>query len=396
MYRRVREAGMDAFKERLAFSWERPVQQRRFAGTPELDLRVPELDELWQYLASSPRLSEMASVGQGFSFKGQDLPSGTLTLSPTRRPGFKPCFVSSRGDPPIYGTPDRRWMNPAKAVIQRPRAGLNGRPGQVIVNHARTSRGPWTMKAWLDEEGCAVKGNFLVVHPTSSEMPAIVLWALLNSPIANGFIYSRATKRHIIGGDLLKLPLPTRGKERIRDIATAAGEYLTTAQQLQRALIDDDTRAAVRRALLELDATVLNAYDLPPSLERQLLELFTDVERKGVGLDGPEGRSTFRGYYPPGFTSALPLHVMISERFERAAADQSAQRFKPGESAYVRDVLNTVAASFGESSDRAARYARASALLDEWASEDPEFDNRVDPLIEDALRESDSPHAPEP
>ena len=93
---------------------------------------------------------------------------------------------------------------------------------------------------------------------------------------------------------------------------------------------------------------MLRAYDLPPRLERQLLDLFTGVERKGVGLDGPDGHSTFRGYYPPGFTSALPLHVVISERFERAAADRTVERFKSGESAYVREVLSAAAASRGE------------------------------------------------
>ena len=75
--------------------------------------------------------------------------------------------------------------------------------------------------------------------------------------------------------------------------------------------------------------------------ERQLLDLFTGVERKGVGCD-------FRGYYPPGFTSYLPLHMVISEHFEHAAADTTADRFKPGESAYVRDVLSIAAAGTGE------------------------------------------------
>ena len=51
----------------------------------------------------------------------------------------------------------------------------------------------------------------------------------------------------------------------------------------------------MKQALLALDAEVLKLYDLPPALERQLLDLFTGVERKGVGCD-------FRGYYPPGFS----------------------------------------------------------------------------------------------
>ncbi|MEK7730302.1 MAG: hypothetical protein AAB363_00435 [Planctomycetota bacterium] len=44
--------------------------------------------------------------------------------------------------------------------------------------------------------------------------------------------------------------------------------------------------------------------------------------------------------------------------------------------------------------DRRERYARLSALLDEWASEPPEFDSCVGPLIEEALRESAPRHFP--
>jgi hypothetical protein len=45
--------------------------------------------------------------------------------------------------------------------------------------------------------------------------------------------------------------------------------------------------------------------------------------------------------------------------------------------------------------DRRARYARVSALLDEWESEPPDFDSCVGPLIEQALRESAPRHFPE-
>jgi len=48
----------------------------------------------------------------------------------------------------------------------------------------------------------------------------------------------------------------------------------------------------------------------------------------------------------------------------------------------------------GDVNDRRERYARLSALLDEWASEPPEFDSRVGPLIEEALRESAPRHFP--
>ena len=101
------------------------------------------------------------------------------------------------------------------------------------------------------------------------------------------------------------------------------------------------TAEGVHRALLEMDAAVLHAYDLPPRLERQLLDLFAGVPRKGVGC-------TFTGYYPPGFSSCLPLHLLLSERFQRAAADVTSDRFKPGHSVHVRQALAAATADTNE------------------------------------------------
>lgn len=92
------------------------------------------------------------------------------------------------------------------------------------------------------------------------------------------------------------------------------------------------TSKGLKQALLEMDAAVLRAYDLPPDLEYQLLHLFTGVERKGVGCD-------FRGYYPRGFTSHLPLHLLISDDFERAAADRVSEHYGASPTPYVREVL---------------------------------------------------------
>ncbi|MFH1746576.1 MAG: N-6 DNA methylase [Planctomycetota bacterium] len=384
-YRRVREQGMEAFKERLAFSSEREVPQSRFVGSAGTNLRVPELDEVWQYLCENRTLAQVAFVGQGFSFEGRDLPSGSTTLSKGPRRGFRPCFVTARGNPPIYETPDRQWMNPASEVIQRPRAGLDGQPGQVIVNHARASRRAWKMRAWLDREGCAVKGNFLVVRSTTQGISGLFLWALLNSPVANAYVYSWSTKRHIIGGDLLGLPLPDTTRERIDGIETAAGTYLTAAKELRKALVAEEDRAAIKRALLQVDAAVLRAYDLPPHLERQLLDLFTGVDRKGVGCE-------FRGYYPPGLDAFVPLHELISDDYARSTLGRFRAERKSVESPDVLKALRTASEQVDELDERRRRYAHLSALLDEWAAEPEDFDSHVGPLIEQALRDSATRH----
>lgn len=321
-FRRVRNSGMKEFRERFAFSSEQKVDPSRFALSDHTDLRVPQGDAVWDRLSTYPRLSSVAKVGQGFSFRGEDLPESAGTLSPRPKSGYRPCFVTARGDPPIFGTPAKQWMNPDPSVIQRPRMGLVGQPGQVIVNHARASREAWTMKAWLDPEGIAVKGNFLVVRSNHSHVSGVALWAILNSPVANAFIYCRATKRHIIGGDLLSLPIPNLQGEMLAGITAAAQAYLATARETGGFFRPDPNPDGVKKALLSMDAAVLRAYTLPPRIEHELLNFFWGVERRGVGCD-------FRGYYPPDARPIVPLHQYLSDAFQRATAGEIVRRYQP-------------------------------------------------------------------
>jgi hypothetical protein len=164
---------------------------------------------------------------------------------------------------------------------------------------------------------------------------------VLNSPIGNAYAYCNTMQKHIYDGLIAALPLPMRWENQVDTIIEAAKAYLAIAKASESAFMQPDSKNEVKRALLALDAEVLKLYDLPPRLERQLLDLFSGVERKGVGCE-------FRGYYSPGFTSYLPLHMVISERFQHAAADATADRFKPGDSEYVRDVLSVAAATIEE------------------------------------------------
>jgi hypothetical protein len=168
-----------------------------------------------------------------------------------------------------------------------------------------------------------------------------VLWAVLNSPVANAYAYCFSGKRETLVKEWRAFPLPRMTFESTQAIEAAASAYLAAVETSESAFMQPKPKNEVKQALLGIDAEVLKLYDLPPFLERQLLDLFTGVERRGVGCD-------FRGYYPPGFESYMPLRTAISESFQRAAADATADRFKPGESAYVRDVLSVAAAGTGE------------------------------------------------
>ncbi len=336
-FRRVRESDIEAFRDRFAFSAEERIEVSRFAASESVDLRVPELDAVWSYLAPGPTLGDIATIGQGISYRGKTLPKNAWTIHDPAHREDALGYANLQDDLEIFATPKRVGMNLDEAVIYRKRAGEpTGKP-QVLLNYARVSRQAWRLKTTLDEEGLPLTSRFSAVRPSADGVNAIYLWALLNSPVASAFAYCHLNKRDILVGTMREMmPVPQWSTTHAAQIEQAALRYRELAISLGPLFDASATPAGLKRALLEMDAAVLRAYDLPPRLERQLLDLFTGVERKGVGCD-------FRGYYPPGFTSHLPLHVLISDRFERAAADGVSERFAASPSPYVRAVLAAAA-----------------------------------------------------
>jgi len=340
-FRRVRNAGLEAFRDRFAFSSEELVDASRFAAAESADLRVPELDAVWRHLSHYPKLSEFATLGQGLAFKGRGLPRDAWTIHDPPQEGDALGFANVPDDLCIFGLPPMVGMNLDRSVLLHVRAGMPYGKPQVLLNYAPVSREPWRLKATLDEEGLATTSRFTAVRPEIPEARAPYLWAIMNSPIANAFAYCCLGKRDILVGTMRKMPVPRLSSTHAAHIEQAAMRYRTLATSSGPLYQAEATPEGIKRALLEMDAAVLRAYDLPPRLERQLLDLFTGVQRKGVGC-------TFTGYYPPGFSSCLPLHLLLSERFQRAAADVTSDRFKPGQSAYIREVLAAAATEMDE------------------------------------------------
>jgi hypothetical protein len=126
-------------------------------------------------------------------------------------------------------------------------------------------------------------------------------------------------QKHIYDGLIAAMPFPMRWEMHARSIVDAVNAYLSAveASEFASASMERDRKHEVKQALLLIDAEVLKLYDLPSHLERQLLDLFTGVERKGVGCD-------FHGY-PSGSPSgpaALPVTIPTDDRpvWERIAA----------------------------------------------------------------------------
>ncbi len=324
--RSVGERGLPKFIENYSVEEDLAVPQSRLQSNPGLVFTVPALDELWTYLESNPRLWDVAIVGRGIEFKGKEARNGVPVVLPhPKPPGYPAGFAGmARATQEIFTTPPLRGLAVKADLIENPRQGMATGQPQVLVNRNRAARNRWRLKAMLDPDGRAVKNNFLTVRPKDSRVPALFLWALLNSPIANAFVARDTMKRDNPESVLGKVPIP-RLDRIIEEVLTAAQVYRGLAakgstpaaqrpDQASAEASDGPTDSQTCDALLAMDAAILKAYGLPPRLERQLLDFFRGVERKGVGCP-------FTGYFPADFRPTIPLWMYVSDDFRRCRAD---------------------------------------------------------------------------
>jgi hypothetical protein len=343
-FRRVGNADIDAFRERFEFSSEELVNVSRFTRSKSADLRLPELNMVWTHLSSYPTLGEIAALGQGLFHKGKNLPPGSWTVREPAHPGDTRGYSNVPDDLAIYDLPNEVGINVSPSVVDRTVAGLPTDRPQVLVNYAPVSREPWRIKAVLDEGGHALTNRFIAVRPVRPEITALYLWAILNSPVANAYAFCcSAGKRDILVGTMRRMPVPRWSSARAVHIEQAAMRYRTLATSPGQLFNNTATPESIRQALLEMDASVLRAYDLPVRLERQLLDFFSGAERKGVGC-------AFAGYFPADLKSLIPLHMYISSAYHRSTIDQVAARMQPGASAHVLASLRSATEAFKEDS----------------------------------------------
>jgi hypothetical protein len=310
LYKHVSKDGLKKFQERYAGE-EQYVTQSIFLAKPLVDLRLRELPDVWDYCEGNfSKLDSISEGGQGLSYKRKDVLGEAMTFDKRRFSGARRGFVWFNDNIVLHGLPEEFWMSLAKEVIDRSRWGSTVGQPQVLMNYAPVSAGPWRLKALIDREGRPVMSRFLVFRITNSDWSLCALWAVLNGPLANAFIYAHATDREIPAGTARRIPVPHCSKESLEKVERLVAEYFGLMEKGD-CPFGVDLRDAARRTLLSIDAEVLRLYDLPPKMEKRVLDLFQGIQRQGVDFE-------FRGYYPEGFESAVPLYELLSEEYQRS------------------------------------------------------------------------------
>jgi hypothetical protein len=314
-YIRVDKSCIKAFKNTYSVSEEK-ISKKELYEAEDLSFLIPELNDIWQYCKKYDKLKSIVGIGKGLIYKGKDLPSNAITISNTKRKGFIAGFDSFGTDIKITELPQKVFLNLDKRVILRPSWGTTVRHPQVLMNYTRVGSGHWRLKAWLDIDGHPVTSNFLVGRPKDSNKWSInCVWALLNSPYANAFAYCHnPEKSSNSAGMMRKMPVPKISDSKKDLIDNLVLKYFSILKPITTGLIPSNVEKKAKSILLKIDAEILCLYDLPPRLEKELLDFFEGVQRKGVDFK-------FDRYHPEGFDAYIPLHIFISDEFQNSSVE---------------------------------------------------------------------------
>jgi len=274
-------------------------------------LWIGTLDELWEHLARNPRLGDVAKIYRGLQWWHQK--DG---VSKEPREGFRPGVYRPLESLEPFRILRTAWLNFDPTSLMYP--GPPSRPWhlpKVLANNQRLSRGPWRLAAAYDATGLAASQQFFGIWPRQGRISGQVLEAVLNGPLANAYLTEHSTKQHFTNTTLRQLPIPQKVEEEA--IELTVGRYRDALRESDRR-VDDEL---LNRLLTDVDAQVLKSYDLPPRLERQLLEFFRG-HRRPVAHD-------FKHWFPEDLTAFIPLHEYASPDFDRVVGPWILEVFTP-------------------------------------------------------------------
>lgn len=281
---------------------------------PAFSLWEPPLKRIWSYLDQNPKLGSIASeIHRGFCWVSQkDKAKKSDLVVGEPRDGYIKGYAKVTGTmmqyllatPPQYLSRRKKdqYDDAYKHGWEKPK---------VLCNAARLRRSAWRLGAVADPEGLAASQRFVALW-LDEKFSIYSVAALLNSPVANAYLYSieNSSANHI--KTLKQIPLPsdascleTNGT--LEKLSLALSKYLNKGESDK-----------AKQKILEIDALILEKYALPPHLERELLDVFQNIVRPLPFY--------FEGYYPDAFEANLPLKELISDEFMESRADRLLQR----------------------------------------------------------------------
>lgn len=236
------------------------------------------LRDIWEELSSCRRLNSIAEIHRGLEWTYEQ----SKASHPTAIEGFREGLHRySDGGFTQFQINKTLYLDCRREFLRGNAINHSWHLPKLISNSARTSRGPWRLAASVDLSGLVASQQFLGIWLGTQSQAGLrdlqALCAILNSPVANAFSFCHDEAQRFRVATMGQIPLP-RG--------TIAGALYELVEEYQNVvgnteagpLFENHARSAAS-ILMDIDAQVLAAYDLPPKLERALLRFMRDGDR---------------------------------------------------------------------------------------------------------------------
>ncbi len=273
---------------------------------------LPRLGEIWDYINSYDRLEEYVEIHRGVEYKFSLKEFLDRAVSDHERKGFVKGLHLIKGSLEPFTILNNVYINVSPEVMRTEAYELPWEKPKVIINALRRTRGPWKLTAASDDSGLYCIHSFDGVWP-KADMPLEVISAILNNPLANAFISILDTDWNLRINTMYQIPVPNMTKEQQNSIVSLVRKYKETRKSwLEGVLHNAEAQENCKIIIQLIDAEVLKCYDLPPRLERMLLDYFAGFKRPSP--------VEFTEYYPKNFKPFIPLHLYTSQKFQAASA----------------------------------------------------------------------------
>jgi hypothetical protein len=320
-YTEVADKDRERFLTEYGYT-RREIQEKTTAEAEE-SFAVIALREIWDRLSHYPRLGEVAEIHRGVEWQSPFDAGKYLSL--TKKPGFARGLGSAAGNFWCFQTPPSVYLCTKPEHRKYDAFNLPWDKPKVIMNAALVSRGPWKIAAFADDSGLICSQRFHILWLTDLRWTIKSLTAVLNGPVASAFVDVNESARDIRKQTLQKVPLPRLGTAEIEALDRAVDYYLHIIESLptagslfaenEKSPFSDSSSVCelARQALLQIDVLVLKSYNLPPRLERQLLDFFRGAQRS---VPFP-----FIEYFPASFRPTIPLWMYVSPEYQKCRVD---------------------------------------------------------------------------
>lgn len=242
-------------------------------------LWLPELAPVWKYLSGQPTLASQVELHRGLEWtSGRQAAAFSLQ----RKEGFEKGYHNVENSLSQYVAPRAVYLDCRQQFLRTNAYHRDWTSPKVLVNAGRLSRGPWRAAAWIDTDGRVASQQFVGAWlRKDARLSLTSVAALINSPVANAFLFAFNERKGLRLSTLGSLPLPPALDEGL--LNNRLETYLALIEKWHRTLMAGDMPDSIKEALVSIDAAILKAYDLPPKLERQLLDLFSGYQRPAMG-----------------------------------------------------------------------------------------------------------------